>query len=69
MPNYLFMITFRGGPSLKRVHELMHNYLETTVKGSKAFMVMMIIMIIINALFKLETSFSIKKKTLVLTRV
>ena len=44
----------------------MHNYLETTVKGSKAFMVMMIIIIVINALFKLEKSFSIKK-TLVLT--
>ena len=56
------------GLSLKRVHELMHNYPETTVKVSKTFMVMMIIIIVINALFKLEKSFSIKN-TPVLTRV
>ena len=45
----------------------MLNYLETTVKGSKAFMVMMIIIIVKNALFKLEKSFSFKKNTLVFT--
>ena len=50
-----FLISFSVG--------FMHNYLETTVKGSKAFMLMMIIIIVINALFKLEKSFSIKKNT------